>query len=92
MPEPFTLGGTIATAAPLSGGRRRSHKKLRLVKKKTVRRMLAKAGLKMRGGGPETGASGDAGAGDGATSGGRRRRKSHRKSHRRRRSLFGMKY
>jgi hypothetical protein len=67
-----------------TGGRRRSMKKLRTVKKSTVRRMLKAKGLKMRGGGTE-----DPSEGDGAK-GGRRRRKT--RSTRRRRSLFGMKY
>jgi hypothetical protein len=44
-----TLNGSAGNSAPV-GGRRRSHKKLRVVKKKTVRRMLKKMGLKMRGG------------------------------------------
>jgi hypothetical protein len=82
MGELATAGHTF-TGAPV-GGRRRSHK-LRLVKKKTVRRMLAKKGLKMRGGAePETTA--EAGV---ASMGGRRRR-SHKKTHRRRkhRGLF----
>lgn len=86
MPEPFTVSsGTSVAASPVVGGRRRSHKKLRLVKKKTVRKMLAAKGLKMRGGGEMTGS-------EGASMGGRRHRKSHKKTHRRRRSLFGMKY
>ena len=81
MGELATAGHTF-TGAPV-GGRRRSHK-LRLVKKKTVRRMLAKKGLKMRGGAePETTAE----AGVAAPTGGRRR-KSHKKTHRRRRGLF----
>jgi hypothetical protein len=87
MGELATSGHTY-TPAPV-GGRRRSAKKLRLVKKKTVRRMLAKQGLKMRGGGPEA-------APENAESGpapmGGRRRKSHRKSHRRGKSLFGMRF
>lgn len=90
MPEGFTMSsGTGAAAAPFdgAGGRRRSHKKLRLVKKKTVRAMLAKKGLKMRGGAPQPG---DAPAAPPAMGG--RRRKSAKKTHRRRRSLFGMKY
>jgi hypothetical protein len=77
-----------------SGGRRhkRSAKKLRLVKKKTVRAMLAKKGLKMRGGGPtpaEVATGGVAGpALAPAAAGGRRR---HGKTHRRSRKggLFG---
>ena len=83
--EPFTISaGTGAAAAPFAGGRRRSHKKLRLVKKKTVRKMLAKAGLKMRGGDPD----GVVAKAEGAPAMGGRRGKSHR----RRRSLFGVKY
>jgi hypothetical protein len=83
MGELATSGHTF-TGAPV-GGRRRSQK-LRVVKKKTVRRMLAKKGLKMRGGAePETTAE----AGVAAPSmGGRRRGKSHKKTHRRRRGLF----
>jgi hypothetical protein len=86
MPEPFTISaGTGAAAAPygVSGGRRRSGRKLRMVKKATVRRMLKSKGLKMRGGGEDVKEGDDA-------MGGRRRRKTGRKT--RRRSLFGMKY
>lgn len=82
--NPTVLNGTAGNSAPVTGGRRRrSSKKLRLIKKKTVRRMLAKKGLKMRGGAePDT--MEEAGVEGG------RRRKSHRKSHRRsRRGLFG---
>ena len=91
MPEGFIpLDGSAGNAAPF-GGRRRSHKKLRLVKKKTVRAMLAKKGLKMRGGGEVK--EGMAAPPAAAAMGGRRR---HRKSagtrRHRRRSLFGMKY
>jgi hypothetical protein len=87
-PEGFIpANGSAGNSAPVVGGRRRSHKKLRLVKKNTVRRMLAKAGLKMRGG--ATG--GAVGGATGGATGGRRHR-SHKKTHRRRRSLFGMKY
>lgn len=87
-------GGAFASAlspASVGGRRRRSMKKLRLVKKKTVRRMLAKQGLKMRGGGPEPALAAEAKSGP-APAGGRRHRKSHRKSHRRRKSLFGMRF
>ena len=83
------VNGSAGNSAPF-GGRRRSQKKLRLVKKKTVRKMLAQKGLKMRGGAePSTPAE----AGVAPPAGGRRRR-SHKKTHRRRRgrSLFGMKY
>jgi len=73
-----SVNGSAGNSAPV-GGRRRSHK-LRLVKKKTVRRMLAKKGLKMRGGGEPVG--------EGAPSmDGGRRRKSHKRT-RRRRGLF----
>jgi len=48
--EGYTANSTAGNSAPF-GGRRRSHgKKLRMVKKKTVRRMLKKMGMKMRGG------------------------------------------
>ena len=89
--EPYTVpNGTPGNSAPVvSGGKRRSHKKLRLVKKKTVRRMLAKAGLKMRGGG-DTGVPANETSGPVATGG--RRRRHTKKTHRRRRSLFGLKY
>lgn len=88
---------TVGTSyAPLPiGGRRRSAKKLRLVKKKTVRRMLAKQGLKMRGGGPVEGAPEAAKTAPAPAMGGRRHRKSHRKhhkSHHRGKSLFGMRF
>lgn len=98
MVELATSGHTYAPA-PLGGRRRRSMKKLRLVKKKTVRRMLAKQGLKMRGGGPEPAlaaeaSSGPAPTGSSGVSGGRRKShsKKHRKSHRRSKSLFGMRF
>jgi len=92
MVELATSGHTYAPA-PL-GGRRRSAKKLRLVKKKTVRRMLAKQGLKMRGGGPEPALAAEASSGPAPTTGGRRKShsKKHRKSHRRSKSLFGMRF
>jgi hypothetical protein len=45
-------GGALALSPAPVGGRR--HHKLKLVKKKTVRKMLRKLGMKMRGGaGPE---------------------------------------
>jgi len=88
--------GTTVSPLPLSGGRRRrTMKKLRLVKKKTVRRMLARQGLKMRGGmnDPAPASAAQASSGPASTastgpSGGRR----HRKSHRRGKSLFGMRF
>ena len=88
-PEGFIpVNGSAGNSAPV-GGRRRSHKKLHLVKKSTVRRMLKAKGLKMRGGGPAPAAPAPP-----AAMGGRRHRKSHKKTHRRhrRRSLFGLKY
>lgn len=77
------VNGSAGNSAPV-GGRRHS-RKLRMVKKSTVRRMLKSKGLKMRGGG-------EPGADAPAAMGGRRRRKSSKKSRGRRRSLFGMKY
>jgi hypothetical protein len=73
------LNGSSGNSAPVGGpmgGRRRS-RKLRLVKKKTVRRMLAQRGLKMRGGGDGT-------EGTDGMEGGRRRRRTRRRRH----SLF----
>jgi len=90
MVELSTVGTSYAPA-PV-GGRRRSAKKLRLVKKKTVRRMLAAKGLKMRGGGAPEGAAEGAATAPAPAMGGRRHRKSHRKSHRRGKSLFGMRF
>ena len=82
------VNGSAGNSAPF-GGRRRSHgKKLRLVKKKTVRRMLAKQGLKMRGGGAEVAAA--EAAPKTGTMGGRRHSK--KKTRGSRRSLFGLKY
>jgi hypothetical protein len=75
-------------SAPMEGGRRRrSHKKLRLVKKKTVRRMLAKQGLRMRGGAEPSVPAGGV-AETAAHVGGKRHR---RKSHSRKRRGFTMK-
>jgi hypothetical protein len=101
-PESFTAGPNAGpgNAAPF-GGRRRSHKKLRLVKKKTVRRMLKKMGLKMRGGAsaPDmvtTPAGADAmkevaKEPSAPATAGRRHRKSKGRSHKRK-SLFGLRY
>lgn len=89
------VNGSAGNSAPV-GGKRRSHKKLRMVKKKTVRKMLKKMGLKMRGGavGEVTAAKVvDDKAAPGVVvppaSGGKRR---HTKKTHRRRSLFGLKY
>lgn len=96
-PEAFVVNSTAGNSAPFGG--RRHHKKLRLVKKKTVRRMLKKMGLKMRGGAdaPDIAATPavadamkDAAKGDAAPAtpaGGRRK---HTRRHRK--SLFGLKY
>jgi len=94
--------GITHVPAPVGGRRRRTMKKLRLVKKKTVRRMLARQGLRMRGGGAYMGGNPDPTPASEAvksgpaptttgTMGGRRHRKSHGKSHRRK-SLFGMRF
>ena len=102
---PLATGGSLAALSPAAaGGKRRSHKKLRLVKKKTVRRMLKKMGLKMRGGAPggelvgkdivtDQDATGAVIKTNGGPKGGRRRhtKTTHRRRHHRR-SLFGMKY
>jgi hypothetical protein len=93
-------GGSIALSPAAVGGRRgRSAKKLKLVTKKTVKRMLKKMGMR-----PPRGGAGPATAlvapvpeankikalADGAApSGGRRHRKTGRKSHRRSRKFFG---
>jgi hypothetical protein len=85
-----SLNGSAGNSAPVGGRRRRGHsaKKLRLVKKSTARNILKKHGVKIRGGGAGSPASGDAVPGSDSVMGGRR--KSHRKSHRRsRRGLFG---
>jgi len=80
---------------PTAGGR----KKLRLAKKKTVRRILRKMGLKMRGGmdalTPEPVSGGGApmgasGAGSMAYGGRRKSRRGTRRGRKSRRSLFGM--
>jgi len=82
-------GGSALSPAAVGGRRSRRHHKLRLVKKKTVRKMLARQGLKMRGGevNPSTGELVPA-----PPAGGRRR--SHKRAHRRSRgrSLFGLRY
>jgi hypothetical protein len=81
--------GSPASAA--KGGRRgkRSAKKLRLVKKRTVRRMLKGMGLKMRGGEGATGSTDDAEAPGSGMDGGRRRRRKTAGRRKSRRGLFG---
>lgn len=91
-------GGSSALSPAAVGGRRRkTGKKLRLVKKSTVRKVLAKEGLRMRGGADaaadvpadkdvlENGALAPA-------AGGRRRRRTGRKAKKSRRSrkVFGL--
>lgn len=49
--EAYTANSTAGNSAPFGGRRGSRGKKLRMVKKKTVRRMLKKMGMKMRGGG-----------------------------------------
>jgi hypothetical protein len=85
--------GSPAPAVGKKGGRRgkRSAKKLRLVKKRTVRRMLKGMGLKMRGGEGATGTTDDAEAPGEDMSGGRRRRTGRKgKKSRRSRKVFGL--
>lgn len=90
-----SVNGSAGNSAPV-GGRRRSHKKLRLVKKRTVKRMLKKMGLKLRGGAgaaPEVTPAALASTGEGvvaAPAGGRRRSRKGRKSARRSRKVFGL--
>jgi hypothetical protein len=100
-----TLNGSPGNSAPV-GGRRRSRRSrkgvkahLRLVKKTTVRKLLAKKGFRMRGG-----ASAEPGAKDAvstvtgevlektevAPAGGRRRKTAGRRKSRRSRKVFGL--
>jgi hypothetical protein len=94
-------GGSSALSPAAVGGRRlKTGKKLRLVKKKTVRKMLAKKGLRMRGGADAAApvpddkvVKEDGGLADAkeAVLGGRRRRsRKGRKSSRRSRKVFGL--
>jgi len=106
MSGEVATGGALALSPAAVGGRRRSHKKLRVVKKKTVRKMLKKMGLKMRGGAnpdpvvmkPEALVADPASKPVVATTGGnqkymggRHTKKTHRRRHGKR-SLFGVKY
>ena len=96
----MTINSTAGNSAAF-GGRRKS-KKLRLVKKKTVRRMLKKMGLKMRGGAGADAVAMEPKAAEAVTKaaetvapvGGRRhsRGRSHKRGPKRGRSLFGMRY
>jgi len=91
------LNGTAANAAPV-GGRRHHSKKLKLIKKKTVRKMLKKLGLKMKGGDPTDstamGADGAKIEAPAAPVGGKKRHhtKKHGGKRRHTRSLFGLRY
>ena len=96
-----SVNGSAGNSAPV-GGRRRSRKglktHLRLVKKKTVRKMLAKKGLRMRGGAsaePEkadgvVATTGDVVKDAAAAMGGRRRRTGRKGKKSRRSKLFGV--
>ena len=77
--EGFTkVSDSVANAAPVGGRRRHSHK-LRMTKKKTVRKILARMGRKMRGGEGE--------GAEPAMEAGRRHRHSHKRTHRHRKFL-----
>jgi hypothetical protein len=94
-PAPAAEGFSALSPASV-GGRRRSHKKLRLVKKRTVKRMLKKMGLKLRGGAAGE-VTGDKVVDDKAATGavvapaegGRRRRRTGRKG-KKSRKVFGL--
>lgn len=97
MVESYTAPDASATASPV-GGRRRS-RKLRMVKKKTVRRLLKKMGLKMRGGDPTDptaegadGAKLEAETPEVPASGGKRHRSRRHRHGKKTRSLFGLRY
>ena len=82
------VNGSAGNSAPAMGGRRRrSLNKLRLVKKKTVRKMLARQGLKMRGGAPTPA---EAAAAPETPAAGGRRRKSRKQTRRRHRRFLGV--
>jgi len=91
-----TLNGSAGNSAPVGGRRRKTGKKLRLVKKTTVRKLLAKKGLRLRGG-AEAGVPADKDVKEDGTltaaeppaAGGRRRSRKTRKS-RRSRKVFGL--
>jgi hypothetical protein len=85
---PAMAGGYSALSPAHVGGRRRGRtaKKLRLVKKATVRRMLKKHGLKMRGGVDDAAAPPPPVDPAKPATGGRRRSRRHSRRHR----MFGM--
>ncbi len=92
-------GGSALSPAAVGGRRRKTGKKLRLVKKSTVRKVLAREGLRMRGGADAAApvpddkvVKEDGGlAPAAAPAGGRRRKTAGRRKGRRssRRGLFG---
>ena len=97
MAEAYANAGALNTgnSATVGGRRRKTGKKLRVVKRKTVRALLAKKGLRMRGGAPEGGVPAGKDVTEGGeladAAGGRRRRRTGRKGKKSRsRKLFGM--
>jgi hypothetical protein len=97
MAEAYANAGALNTgnSATVGGRRLKTGKKLRLVKKKTVRKMLAKKGLRMRGGAAAGGVPNDQVVTEGGelkdAVGGRRRRRTGRKGKKSRsRKFFGV--
>ena len=108
--SPALVGGSQLNSGAgnsASVGGRRASKKLRMVKKKTVKRMLKKMGLKMRGGDPndntakgavdaklvpESEEPGSASVPEEGSKLGGRRRRGKKSRKTRRKSLFGLKY
>jgi hypothetical protein len=100
MVDGFTNPSGALPHAPVGGRRRKTGKKLRLVKKTTVRKVLAKHGFRMRGGadsagvpaGKDVAETGDLvkAEPDAAMGGRRRRSRKGRKSSRRSRKVFGL--
>jgi hypothetical protein len=99
MVDGFTNPSGALPHAPVGGRRRKTGKKLRLVKKTTVRKLLAKKGFRMRGGADAAGVpagkdvteTGDLVTAKPDTAmGGRRRSRKGRKSSRRSRKVFGL--
>lgn len=87
--EPFSsvVNGSAGNSAPVSGGRRRGSKKLKLVTRKQARKMLKKMGRRMRGGQEKDAVA----VPEEMTEGGRRHRGRKTRRHSKR-SLFGLKY
>lgn len=85
---------TSLSPAPLSGGRRRS---MRKVSAKTIKKTLKRLGMKAKGrvvirGGMDDGETEKSGESTETATAGRRRRRGTKKTHRRRKSLFGLRY